>query len=661
MKPKPFHELLKLNFIIPSYQRGYRWDNEQVEALLNDLYDFIKRSAKHKGSGGNTPEPYYCLQPITVVHDSSDADSYIVVDGQQRLTTIYLLLHFLRNEEEWNYPIYSLHMSSRDLQDKFLADKDFMKPDCDTSSNIDIFYIKKAFDTMATWFKADNKRAQNKDAFRKLFAYEPDDSEDYRDVRIIWYEISDTTALDAFRRLNYGKIPLTPTDLVKALLLEGGADAADGQHTRGTAYRRALEWDSMEHALQEPYFWAMLSADEVPSHLDVVLDFVADRLNKSMAETDGGKLPFVRKDKSDLPDYFNYNVVNEYLHRRGDDGTDHVWNEICRTFNLICNWFANRQWYHLIGLLRILPDKKSKMTRRKFVQHIYNLSVDDKGKPVDRPLFTVRLKGEIGRMVKLPDGLTPANLSYIENNHHDIVKILTLLNVQEALNDNTTGSRFAFHLFEQFKVTSLEHIHPQNISTNAPFDEFREWVERRGKDFAELDDIDFSKVAAGNGFEGEAADEEAKRLRADADDALAVLKEFANDSDMYADDNQKATLDDAVSRFDKFFGELSGISEKELHSISNLALLDQPTNSALQNCFLDQKRKLLMQRHERCNLDDKQSSTYAPPATRKVFCKGYTRCPAGDMRLWQEADRKNYLAAIERVYNYYTSYFNPKT
>ena len=46
-------------FIIPSYQRGYRWKGKQVEDLLNDLYSFAVKP-KHKD------QEFYCLQPIIV-------------------------------------------------------------------------------------------------------------------------------------------------------------------------------------------------------------------------------------------------------------------------------------------------------------------------------------------------------------------------------------------------------------------------------------------------------------------------------------------------------------------------------------------------------------------------------------------------------------------
>ncbi len=73
----PIKELENNNFFIPSYQRGYRWDNE-VNALLEDITDFINYK--------KSDEDFYSLQPIVV---KKDKDKYIVIDGQQRLTTIF--------------------------------------------------------------------------------------------------------------------------------------------------------------------------------------------------------------------------------------------------------------------------------------------------------------------------------------------------------------------------------------------------------------------------------------------------------------------------------------------------------------------------------------------------------------------------------------------
>ena len=44
------------NFVIPSYQRGYRWDEIQVKDLLNDIYEFNQ----------NNDKGFYCLQPLVL-------------------------------------------------------------------------------------------------------------------------------------------------------------------------------------------------------------------------------------------------------------------------------------------------------------------------------------------------------------------------------------------------------------------------------------------------------------------------------------------------------------------------------------------------------------------------------------------------------------------
>ncbi len=60
------------SFYIPSYQRGYRWSETEVVRLLDDIYQNGKKN--------------YCLQPVVV---RKKEDRYELIDGQQRLTTLY--------------------------------------------------------------------------------------------------------------------------------------------------------------------------------------------------------------------------------------------------------------------------------------------------------------------------------------------------------------------------------------------------------------------------------------------------------------------------------------------------------------------------------------------------------------------------------------------
>lgn len=310
---KPFHELLEMHFIIPPYQRGYRWESRQVEELLDDLLDFVKSLKTKRNRNNEGHEPYYCLQPITVVRHPENADTYFVVDGQQRLTTIYILMHYLSKNSDYEYPVYTFSLPSRDVQNGYLDKLEFMEDDKKFIDNIDNFYVKKAYSTIVVWFSRDG-HDRYKGKIRDIFAMMPDGDEEQNDVRVIWYEINSREAHKAFRELNYGKIPLTSTELVKALLLQERNTNSSGHYSRGASYRRALEWDSMEHALQNPYLWSMLaeSNDGTLSHMELVLDFVADRLNNEMSNVDGNR-PVERKESKDFRDDFNYQVINEYL------------------------------------------------------------------------------------------------------------------------------------------------------------------------------------------------------------------------------------------------------------------------------------------------------------------------------------------------------------
>src|SRR5574344_924777 len=74
---------------IPEYQRGYKWNGRNVTTLLNDLKNYEKSNPSE--------ESFYCLQNITIVPFETQKGNhyYNVVDGQQRLTTLYIILSYL--------------------------------------------------------------------------------------------------------------------------------------------------------------------------------------------------------------------------------------------------------------------------------------------------------------------------------------------------------------------------------------------------------------------------------------------------------------------------------------------------------------------------------------------------------------------------------------
>ena len=79
------------HYEIPIYQRNYAWGVEQIEQLIDDVW----QAAQAKD------EEYFLGNLIVARQDQSGEAkrvTYEVIDGQQRLTTLYMLLTFLRNE-----------------------------------------------------------------------------------------------------------------------------------------------------------------------------------------------------------------------------------------------------------------------------------------------------------------------------------------------------------------------------------------------------------------------------------------------------------------------------------------------------------------------------------------------------------------------------------
>ena len=87
-------DLIAGDFFIPSYQRGYRWTKAEVVRLLEDVYGIILNKIENEKNNNNNKSTQYCLQPIVVKKTENGID---VIDGQQRLTTLYLIYKYIAN------------------------------------------------------------------------------------------------------------------------------------------------------------------------------------------------------------------------------------------------------------------------------------------------------------------------------------------------------------------------------------------------------------------------------------------------------------------------------------------------------------------------------------------------------------------------------------
>ena len=190
---KSIFNISDYKFIIKNYQRGYRWDSKQVENLLDDLLEFEKSNNE-----------LYCLQPIIV--RKLQENEYELIDGQQRLTTIYILLKFLQTEN-----IYKIEYETREKSEEFLENINNMHQE--NINNLDFLFMKNAYETIKKWFEITSKR-EGTGALKARFSTLLLDNK--RNVKFIWYEIKDPNISS---EEVFSKIYLSDAELIKSKLL----------------------------------------------------------------------------------------------------------------------------------------------------------------------------------------------------------------------------------------------------------------------------------------------------------------------------------------------------------------------------------------------------------------------------------------------------------
>ncbi len=608
LKTKALSELLDYHFNIPSYQRGYRWDNQQVTDLLDDLLEY---SDTKNGE-------YYCLQPIAVKKNdmlsSPNNIVYDVIDGQQRLTTIYLILTYLSDvrkilHENTADKMYSLDFEIRfgkrkDGNDEhYLNDKRFISDTNEYQNDINKFFIFNAYQTIDKWFKS-QVRNEKLNILRILLGEKGDEQTNV--VKVIWYDLSDSkeSSTDVFARLNYGKIPLTDAELIKAILLE--CKKEDDSLAKEKAFRVSCEWDEMEKKLHEPNFWGFLStSDSSNSRMTFILDKVAREIQ---SENHYGF--------SEEKAFFDYHVVNKYVEENGSNAVENLWNRIQNTFSVFENWYSDNELYHKIGyltsLLAYTYRTKHKDLKKQSQTLIDSLYIQYKNfiKVYD---FSKYLDDLIASKVRLSSDQDLEDLNY-NDNKSELIKILLLFNVHTAMSDRE--QRYSFDRQKRDNITSLEHIHPQNLDVSKIKDTedcyqgiIKPWIDGLSK-----------KITV--------------------NDKVSKIFDFI-DYDYYRDNIEQ--FKELVPEVDNHYLSLVEMKGDDIHLISNMALISKETNSALSNNFLDRKRQIL-----------RETSYYVPCCTWNVFNKTYSESPE-DLIFWRKEDRIAYLNAIKAVYNLYVN------
>lgn len=415
------------HFYVPDYQRGYRWGKTEVEALLNDVYEYGGKPQKAENES-------YCLQPVVV---RNLGDKYELIDGQQRLTTLYLIYVYMNKASGgfMSEPRFSISYETREESADFLNNPDESKKE----TNIDFFFIYNAYQTIADWFQSKGKIQSTLTNINK-----------YLDecVKIIWYEVPDTeNSANLFTRLNIGKIPLTSSELVKALFLKNESENSIRQE------ELSLEWDNMEKELHNEDFWGFLTnseTDNYPTRIDLVLDLIS------------------RKTVYDKETYSTF----FYFDKKYKEGSslEDIWSEIQHHFLTLKEWFYDHDFYHKIGYL-IASNSKS-------LVDILD-SYTDKSKTSFRMYLEESIKESINFQ-------KPHNELDYEHDYNAIKRLLLLFNVESVRQIDGKKRRFPFDRHKR-ENWSLEHIHAQHSQGLQTNEKVKEWLNAHIKSLESLD------------------------------------------------------------------------------------------------------------------------------------------------------------------------------
>lgn len=596
---KTIEELLGYTFHIETYQRGYRWDIAQVLNLLNDIDEFSKKD--------KFEEPFYCLQPL-VVKEKETNKIYELIDGQQRSTTIHLILKYLKSKN------FEITYTTRNTEDT--GDNDFIKqlssysfPSFTISSDIDDyksldtiisnswreviegndaintvdnFYLYRAFSVIKNWFELENR-----EGFLTTLM---------TDTKVIWYEenkeSTEQKIVKKFIDFNEGKIALEQAELIKALFVLDILKLPSAIQRNYEENKFAEDWNLIEHQLSDPKFWQFISHNKND-------EGIANKINLVFQLHNGyGK----NEDR-----YYNYRKLERAFANDTDTGDKPKWDTITNLYNSLEEWYFDRTTYHLCGAIihltennisDILEKAKKSITKQEFRNELRNI-----------------LKKFFYDKDNWKDKYNPDLIAY--GNNSEVTKVLFLFNI--ALTQIVEKDTFfPFNRFYNVNSWNIEHILAKND------DGLKDWIEfsnysKEVRALVQNAKNDTSQVAL-------------------TQDNLDEILSLCDGLDDFIINKKLSQCKKMVNEINEKLAELFQIND-----FNNLCLLDQSTNIKVGKRPFSLKRDIILQ-HNDIKLN---KNAYIPIGSHLVFSKQATPSENYQPNYWSFDDRKFYLKKVK--------------
>ena len=619
-------DLNNYKFEISVYQRGFRWTRQQVKELMDDLYEFSKDSSKST----------YCLQNVTVRKKvNNDETIYEVIDGQQRLTAIWLLVMSYIDSKKYDdedMPVYSLAYEEKNGLTNYVKEITeciVANPSCveiiniNHPSDIDSSFIYDAF----TYIIQEYKNSGNKYSAVLSAIFNDDFQSGTKQISVIWNEIdpigideSEKTQyiIDRFSNLNANKIPLTESELIKAYFID--------RLSNERIQEFSLQWEEMERGLNnEELWWFISSGKDEETRMDLLFRV---HLNTEEATDANGQHILSRLVSDKLKDPIS---------------TYDEWLQIVQIYDTLNDWYNDYYYYHTIGLIITIENTDASVIIKNLYDEYNNSSKKDFKELLKRrirlencfkiPFLTEKEDWNIEQASEiLLEGRDSKEISYIRNK--SLVKpLLLLFNISlllnaYSINSENAAERFSFKIYKSKKnPIEIEHINPQHL-------------EGKKSDGSEYNPEE-KKTWALSTIEVIEDDSEKNSLRKDINGANWA--------------NQNRTL---VERIE---------NAAQLNTLSNLTLLDKNLNIRYGDNFFKEKRNHILAARFGNPVPHGTSSSYYEqsvifPGTMWVFMRQYNGIINNDRDRWDATDRQEYIDCMQKsIYRFLVPMKDKKT
>lgn len=567
------------HYYIAPYQRGYKWasnhPNDAVCLLMKDLFN-----------AAENPTSEYYLQFITTKLSKVEDNNILeVIDGQQRLTTLTILLSVLADKKGDNEPAISNDLLSYEVRPKvtdFFSNhiyKDIESilsktwtefitefPDNDEQ---DIYYLFNAAKKISELIDENFADAEIIKEFEKYVL---------ENVKIILNNIErNVNCEEMFSNLNGNKVDLTSSELIKGLILTNTARERTDSDRR-ISYKEIIEiravmgrqWDELSH-------WA--NREDIKSFFFYNSYNVLDELLLLLALKDGFSPSADRSDKNEVFNHFQTQI------KKGDKTTTKYFDELKKLKLVLNEWFKDNEIYNALGFLFFTKKKAEKFTTRNFLPLLEQ----------SKTQIRTKLKADTIKLLSVEVD----DLEYGETNNE-------IHNLLLALSVFSDGNRFDFTAFNGQESWSLEHIFPQNPD---------ELPEELG-----IKDVEFIKSLGGDKLE------KYEKVK----DRLKEFEETMDTATVYAELKNKLKKQTCKLTTDERRVLYRLIKTDKLNSIGNMALLTKSDNSSNKNGMFDKKRFNIAKRVS--------NGSFVPKHTYDVFSKLISEKMTPELNVWNETD-----------------------